>query len=376
MRILYDHQMFLLQKYGGISKYYCELIKNLPQGIEYQLSVLLSNNSYLHEDAEIFKKRNIFIPNRQFKGKRFIKRSLNSINQFYSNLNLSANNFDLFHPTFYNPYFLSRLTKPYVITVHDLIAFNDTSYAHDPIRTEMEKVIQNATRIISISKNTKKDLVEILNIDPEKIDVVYHGYNQSIITGKRNIYGQYILFVGRREGYKNFKTFAKAISRLLIKERSLQLICVGEPFDREDILLLKGLKIFRQTMALNVSEAGLSNLYSNALVFVYPSLYEGFGMPILEAFANDCPLCLSNSSSFPEIAADAACYFDPHDKESIVTAIETVIYDQQFSNNLIEAGRKRLQNFSWIKTAKETVNCYEKALGIKSVNLKRKAENG
>ena len=362
MKILYDHQMFSIQKYGGVTKYFCELIKNIPSEDEFQLSVIFSYNHYLREDSEIFKKINVPIPDGQFKGKGFLKKVLYLINQSYSSRIISLNNYDLLHPTFYDTYFLGSLKKPYIITVHDLIAFKDNFYKHSSLRTQMKKVIKNATRIISISENTKKDIVDILNIHPEKIDVIYHGYNKPKANNNINPYGRYILYVGRRGGYKNFITFAKAISGLLNKESALKLICVGEPFNKEEISDFKLLNISRQTIALTVTENLLNSLYSNALVFVFPSLYEGFGMPIIEAFANNCPVCLSNTGSLPEIAEDAAVYFDPYDKESILNAIERVIYNNNFSQEIIKRGKARLTYFSWEKTAEQTINSYKKTL--------------
>lgn len=364
MKILYDHQIFSLQKYGGISKYFCELIKNIPPEHKFNLSLILSDNQYLKEDYEFFKKKNIPLPDKEFRGKGFLKRKIYYLNKQYSRRSISSNNYDLFHPTFYDNYFFDSLKRPYIITIHDLIAFKfkDTFFRKETIRPQMEKAIKNANRIISISQNTKKDIVDIFNINPEKIDVIYHGYNKQCIKTKLNNYGSYILFVGTRNGYKNFKTFARAVSCLLNKENGLKLICVGEPFSNEEIAELRRLKILKQTTALTVDEKTLNNLYSNALVFVYPSLYEGFGMPILEAYANNCPVCLSNTSCFPEIAQNAGIFFDPDDHESILSAIEKVIYDNDCSKEIVIAGQNRLTSFSWEKAAKETISSYNKAI--------------
>lgn len=362
--------MFSIQKYGGITRYFCELIKNLPSEHQFKLPIIFSDNHYMHENSEIFKKMN-FLPSKNFKGKHFVRKKLYFINQIYSRYCISSNNFDLFHPTFYDNYFLKVLKRPFIITVHDLIQFKfkDTFYKYSTIVPQMESVIKNANRIISISENTKKDIVEIFNINPEKIDVIYHGFNKRSnnkpCTNKIiDNFGKYILFVGDRSLYKNFKTFAEVISKLFKIEKGLKLICVGTPFTNEEKVLLSKLRIANQTIALNVEDSTLNELYSNALVFVYPSLYEGFGMPILEAFANNCPVCLSNTSSLPEIAGDAGVYFDPYDHESILEAIKKVLYDNSFKNQMINAGKERLADFSWKKTAEETIVSYKKTLCI------------
>jgi glycosyltransferase involved in cell wall biosynthesis len=232
----------------------------------------------------------------------------------------------------------------------------------------MEIVIKKADRIISISKNTKKDLVDFFNINPDKIDVIYHGFNLSNnrIYKRRIIdtFGKYILFVGARSLYKNFKVFAEAVSKLLKLEMGLKLVCVGTPFTSDEKALLSKLRIEDQTIVLNVEDSTLYDLYSNALVFVYPSLYEGFGIPILEAFANNCPVCLSNTSSFPEVAGDAGVYFDPYDHESILEAVTKVLYDSNLKNQMIKAGKEHLAGYSWKKMAEETIVSYNKTLNI------------
>ncbi len=363
MKILFDHQMFSLQKYGGITKYFCELLKNSPGKFKFNLSLLFSSNHYLKEDQYFFKKKIVPLPNIDFKGKGFLERKIYSLNKRYSRHSISLNNFDLFHPTFYDNYFFDNLKKRYVITVHDLIAFKfDCSYKADMYQPLMKKIIKNAERIISISHNTRKDIIETFNVNPEKIDVIYHGYNKPKIKPEKNIYGRYILFVGLRHGYKNFTIAVNAISTLLKSETDIMLICVGAHFDKSEITQFNRLKISDQVIALRVDENSLNNLYAHALLLVYPSLYEGFGMPILEAFANDCPVCLSDASCFPEIAGKAGVYFDPYDQESILAAIIKVIYNNSYRVQIINLGKERLAEFSWSKTASQTVLSYTKAL--------------
>lgn len=359
--------MFSIQKYGGITRYFCELMKNLPSEQQFELSLISTENRYIQENKKKFRKMN-FLPDKNFKGKGTIKKKLYSLNQYYSIHSITTNNFDLFHPTYYDNYFLNKLKKPFIITVHDLIniKFKDTFNIDDEIGLQMRRLINKANRIIAISENTKNDLVEILNINPDKIDIIYHGYNNKnndLFTKKvTTIFDKYILFVGERSQYKNFKAFAEATSKLLKTEKNLKLVCVGRPFNNEENLLLSKLGIANQTKALYVNEETLNDLYSNALLFVYPSLYEGFGMPILEAFNNNCPVCLSNTSCFPEIAGNAGAYFDPHDQESILFAVKNVIYNNSYAEELVLAGQERLKSFSWEKTAKETISSYYKAI--------------
>ena len=363
MKILYDYQMFSIQKFGGITRYFCELMKSLPSEHQFNLSLVFSDNYYLKENYDFFRKKNI-LPDKNFKGKSFIEKKISFLNHFYSKLDISANKFDLFHPTYYDDYFFSVLKKPYIITVHDLTVFKfqNTFFRYYTGKPQMEKVIKNANRIISISEHTKKDIVETFGIDPGKIDVIYHGYSKAGSGNNAVNYGKYILFVGRRGLYKNFIAFAEAVSKLLNKEKEIKLVCVGAAFNKEEMSLLSKLEIMNQAIAISVDDKSLNGLYANALVFVFPSLYEGFGMPILEAFANNCPVCLSNASCFPEIAGNAGVYFDPDSPGSILSAIEKVVYHNGFAKEIIKAGQLRLKDFSWEKTANETAASYIKTI--------------
>ncbi len=353
--------MFLKQKYGGITKYFCELMKNLPEGNSYDLSVLFSGNQYLKDYK--FKKTNLSLPDLEFRGKGRLKTNFYQINKLYSEYKISMKKFDVFHPTYYDPYFLKNLKKPYVITVHDLIEFKfQEQYKNESLIPDMEKVIRKANRIISISKNTKKDLIQFLNISPDKIDVIYHGFNLPTKKPDKNNLGRYILFVGVRTGYKNFSNLAKAYSILRKHDDTLNLVCVGQPFLKNEIQELKSLQIFDSTSVFGVNEEQLNEFYANALAFIYPSMYEGFGMPVLEAFANSCPVCLSNTSSLPEVAGNAAEYFDPTSRDSILEGIKKVIYNKAYSEKLVEEGEIQLKKFSWINCATSTAETYQKAI--------------
>lgn len=313
MKILFDHQKFSMQKYGGITKYFCELMERIPQNHEFELSVLSSDNYYLKQAGSTFNKPNL-LPSQDFKGKNFLKNRIYGINEIYSKYCIKYNEYDLFHPTYYDDYFLKSLKKPFVITVHDLIHFKfQHSYFKDhSVRDQMEKIIKKATRIISISEHTKNDICQIINIQPDKIDVIHHGFNQSETSVRGdNRWGEYILYVGERNYYKNFTYFIEAVQPLLARNKTMKVICVGPALTKEESSILISLGIFDQVVAMHVDNATLSDLYFHAQVFVYPSLYEGFGLPILEAFANDCPVCLSDASCFPEIAAMPAVTLTP-----------------------------------------------------------------
>ena len=140
------------------------------------------------------------------------------------------------------------------------------------------------------------------------------------------------------------------------------MVCAGSSFSKSEIDLFESLKVKEKIVYFEVDDNELAFLYSKAKLFVFPSLYEGFGIPILEAFNCGCPVALSNTSCFPEVAGNAAVYFDPTDEKSILNAVESVIYDEKKANSLRKKGFEQAKNFSWEKTAKETKKVYQKAM--------------
>ena len=369
MKVFFDYQIFSLQKYGGISRYFYELMNNFSKmdGIEFELPIHFSNNQYLIS-ADFINVKTVF-PNVVLGIKNYYTRYLNSKNLLKSKSFILNNQFDLMHPTYYNPYFLDLIkNKPFVITIHDLtfekyrhlIKYND--YSKD-IR---KKIFNSASKIIAVSENTKKDIIEYYNIDPQKIKVVYHGnslkINQKTKVSqlKLKIPKEYLLFVGNRKGYKNFNNFIRAAALLIRTNKNLNVLCAGGgKFKESEMKLFNNLRISKNIKYIKVNDLILSQIYNNAAAFVFPSFYEGFGLPILEAFACECPVILSNSSCFPEIAGEAAVYFNPSEVDDIKNKIELVLTDNNLRKKLIEKGTERINDFSWKKTAVETKMVYE-----------------
>jgi len=363
MKILYDSQIFSLQDFGGISRYFSELISGFKKhpDIEAEIFLSYSNNKYLEKIPSL--QYNFFLRNFEFKGKRELLSILNLNKNIHSLLN---QNFHLFHPTYYDTYFLKYIkNKPFVLTIHDLIHEKFPQYFPLWDQTSLKKkaLAMRAKKIIAVSHNTKKDIINLYQVEEKKISVIYHA--NSLLTSPHNLpvtnFNNYILFVGSRNAYKNFIFFIKALKPLLDKDPKLRIVCAGgEALSKKEINLFKTLNILNKVFFPRIlSDSYLQSLYQNALAFVFPSLYEGFGIPILEAFACNCPIILSDTSSLPEIAKDAACYFSPYDSLSLKTAIQKIIYNKELRQKLIEKGKNRLKDFSWEKTVQETKNIYQ-----------------
>ncbi|QGY44446.1 glycosyltransferase [Maribellus comscasis] len=366
MKILFDHQAFSYQDYGGVSRYFVELYKIFSVENDVDFSVTVSNSEFL---GQLNQKAIHFFQGRNFVGKRY---AMNRLNIPFSKRKIRKGNFDVFHPTYFDPYFTKANKKPGVITVHDLTVdlFPEYFKSYDFAKRENKlKCFESVDAIISVSENTKKDIVELYNISPEKIHVVYHGVNQTLTETMSDPEKQidlesesYILYVGSRRGYKNFLIFVKAVS-LLLKKQNIHLVCIGGgAFNKEEIIEFTKLGVETNIKYVNFSDVKLKWLYQNALCFVFPSLYEGFGMPILEAFSNNCPVVLSNRSCFPEIAGDSAVYFEPDDTDSILSSVKELIENESKRNEIVEKGKNRLKIFSWEKAAAETLEVYKRII--------------
>lgn len=366
MKIQFDHQIFTSQKYGGISRYFYELMKEFDksEGIQTNTSLLLSNNYYISDKKYVNYIE--FLPNTQFRGKQRLSNLFNKPNTM---LKLKKQDYDIFHPTYYDTYFLKHLeSKPFVLTVYDMIheKFSEMFSLTDKTNEQKRLLVEKATKVIAISESTKNDLIELFNTDESKIEVVYLGNSMfpKINTSvKIDIPNKYLLFVGSRGAYKNFERFVKSVASILNADTELFVLCTGGgAFSTSEIELFSELSIEKQVLQYNLDDDSLAYFYQNAIAFIFPSLYEGFGIPVLESFACECPLLCSDKSSLPEIAGDGALYFDPYSEESIKSAVLQIIESDELRDSLVQKGRERLKAFSWKQTAEQTKNIYQSIL--------------
>ena len=225
--------------------------------------------------------------------------------------------------------------------------------------------MQRAEQVICISENTKSDLLKFFNVPEDKVSVVHHGYNyfpNKKVVIKKMIKYPFLLYVGSRNSYKNFKNFIKAFSRSNSLSKDFKIIAFGGgKFKNSERNFINECNIENNIKHIEGDDEVLSNLYAKAEALIYPSLYEGFGMPILEAMAHGCPVITSNKSSIPEVAGEAAKLFDPTNLDSIRESIENVLYSDGQKKELIDKGYKQLENFSWEKCAKKTLSAYKKS---------------
>jgi glycosyltransferase involved in cell wall biosynthesis len=364
MKVAYDHQIFSRANYGGISKYFVQLLKHLDRydDFSYELLSRFSNNEDLAElgvnDIDPFFKA------RNFRGKA---KMLTFFNDFYSSRRMKTRSFDLLHPTYYSTYFLRHFpkSKPFVVTCYDLI-HEKLGDKFAPLKKDnpagKKEILERSNQIIAISHTTKDDIISYYGIEPRKITVIHLGHSQNISPSSEAtaLPQHYLLFVGVRSLYKNFNFFIESMETVLKTFPDINIVCAGGgEFSPGELQLFDKMNISHRVTYHEINNKNLSAIYSRAIAFFYPSLYEGFGIPVLEAFSNNCPTVLSNTGSLPEVAQDAAIYFDPYDKDSLIEAAYKVVENREQRELLKKKGLNRLAHFSWETTAAQTYEVYK-----------------
>lgn len=368
MKVLYDHQAFTGHMYGGVARYFYELINqyNYNQALAYKLSLQFSNNEYIKDKA--------FVPHRRYEWmseSRLGNQFASLLNRAYSVHCIQEGQFDVFHPTYYHKYFLDYIgSKPFVLTFHDATSerYGEQFPAvGDHLPELKKKLLQRADRIITVSEYSKQELQRFFDIHPDRVQVIYLGTslgtNGSAVLNGAEIAKEpfpYLLYVGKRSLYKNFNGFFDAIRPILKRHPDIHLICAGGgEFTREELTRFDAAGLLNRVHFRPITDSSLLRLYQQALAFVFPSLNEGFGIPVLEAFQGGSPALLSNRSSLPEVGGDAALYFDPEDAESMAAVVEMVLFDDALRAELRQRGYERVHSFSCEKTAAQTLTVYQ-----------------
>ena len=358
MHIVYDYQIFSIQKHGGISRYYYEIASRLTNINQHEVNIyagLFINNYLRNSSKELLKGWHL-----PYKINPKTTKILDVINTGIYQVLLNSNPPDIIHETYYSRRTIAPNKSKIVMTVYDMIHEKFAKLMPE-LRKDLYKIkteaLKRADHIICISENTKKDLFDLIDIDPKKVSTIYLGYSLQAnvnIERRAKIIHPYILYVGdRTQEYKNFKRLLYAYASSAKIRQNFSIVCFGsKPFSKKEIKIMNQLGIEESKVMHIVGEDDiLANLYTHASAFIYPSLYEGFGIPPLEAMSFDCPVVCSNVSSIPEVVADAGEYFNPYEVDSIVDALEKLLFCSERSQELIIRGKKRLKNFSWDKCA-------------------------
>lgn len=366
--VVYDHQTFALQQYGGISRYICELASRINCSADFRSRIVapLHFNDHLAQSAA--PKVGLHMRMCNLRTARLYR----AVNRLVGPLLIRATHPSLVHRTYYAPS-ARQASLPTVVTVHDMIheLFADQFSTKDPTSRDKRRCVEQAERVLCVSQNTAADLIRIFNVPRDKISVTHLGFSQTFTAataeGEVSPHTRpYLLYVGHRGGYKNFNGALRAYAASARLRDSFDLLTFGGfPFAPGDAHLLRSVGLRDGSVRrLTGSDDELAHAYRHARALIYPSLYEGFGIPPLEAMSSRCPVACSNTSSIPEVVGNAATLFDPTDLDSMRSALERVCFDDTVHAELVAAGLQRVQKFSWDHCARDTLNAYRVTLGL------------
>ncbi len=363
MRVLYDGVIYSHQAAGGINRYFANVIGLLPEEVT---PILISThrrstNFPAHPNLELHL-RSWRLPKMLGKVRRALQRT------YFRRLaaTISA---DVLHPTYYRTLSGSEFDTsgpPQVLTVHDMTherfaAMIDRRGKH---AAEKRTAINRADAIICVSDYTRNDLLDLYPHVEDRVSVIHQATEMDQV--KPDDWSPaderpFFLFVGARGSYKNFDRLLEALGLLKKKRSDVQLHTVGSPLKQAETARIESLGLSDQVVDHGlVSDARLSSLYRHCAAFVYPSLYEGFGIPLLEAMGCGAPILASNVSSIPEVTEDAALLFNPESVEEIEERMTQILDDTRLREDLIERGHRRRSVFSWQATAEETLAVYRR----------------
>lgn len=365
-KIVIDGVIFEIQNYGGISRVYheiCPHICQLDESIRFdilttgKLKQTLPQHPHIRHHSLNYWEM-LFKPGRFFRQARWRGRCRAFLRW------LQRNQVNIWHSTYYT--LPIGWHGPVVITVYDLIYNRFPHMFKKPqdewIRSHMRLAIMAADVVICISATTRENLMQLYAVDTTKLRVIPLGvapvFRQIQAANLPDVAPRpFLLFVGQRGGYKNFTTLLQAYSRWSLRSE-IDLLVVGTPWTKAEAQQLQDSGVAAQVRLVTaVSDQTLANLYNQAAAFVYPSLYEGFGLPLLEAMACGCPLVASAIPSSMEVAADAAYFFEPESVEALLAALDRAVGNGR-SAPRVQKGIAIAAAYTWQKTARQTLEVY------------------
>ena len=364
IRILYDHQVWQMQTRGGISRYFVEVAKRLcaTENVEVSVFAGLHHNEHLRSWAVGTPMPVLGSYIKSFPKTGLLRRTCNEV-LYRLYLRTQTNGWNVFHPTYY------RICKApagsvTVVTVFDMIHELFPHLFRDSVEmfSWKKKAIQMADRVIAISTSTKNDLVSLMDIPPDRVLVIPLANSlQFDHVESSGMSGPYILYVGdRRAPYKGFDLLLQVFAGSPYARSGFTLVAFGGgPVNPAELERIQALGLTGKVRQRSGDDRTLAGFYKSATAFVSPSLYEGFGIPLLEAMHWGCPVIASNTSSVPEIVGSAACLFEPQSAEALADALNRVLGDSTYRRSLVAAGIQREREFSWDKTARATLDVYQ-----------------
>lgn len=365
MKVVFDYEFFSQKIYGGVSRYFVELAHALSKRDDVTPTIF----------APFYVNRHLAALDSPIVSGRYVAHTppgisvvLGIANRAITRSSMARLDPDVVHKTWYTKTPMSD-NRSTVVTVHDMIHERFPEYfpARDNTSELKRRAIERANHVICVSEKTRQDLLDIWPLDPALATTIHSGFTPlrvGYLPERRLVEKPFLLYVGVRGGYKNFAGLLDAYVHSAAVHKEFDLVCFGgsRPVQAELAVLESAGVDTDKLVWMCGDDSVLKRLYRDASAFVYPSMYEGFGIPPLEAMAQGCPVICSSGGSIPEVVGDAGEFFDPNDTEAISTAIERVVMSDGRRSELIAAGQRRLQDFSWAKCADETQAVYAKTI--------------
>ena len=364
IRVGFDDQIFIAQSRGGISKYFVEIISRLPSyGVEPVLLLNSTRNHHLAESGLVAEANGDTALQSKIRG--FFWR----LTGYPRYVSTKKNNVDLIHHTFTHKSYLGRLNRPSVVTVYDMIPEVYPEYF--PLGNPhfaKKKYAEKCDRIISISDSTTRDMLQFYGKSIEdKTFVIPFGVGEQYLEPDMSVEmpvlpENYLLFVGVRRGYKEFATAFKAFEQIALKENKLHFVIFGGGrYSDDEREMITNSKFENRVIHFNPSDKQMPLFYQRASCFLFPSVYEGFGLPTLEALASGTPVVLADASCSREVGGDLAIYFEPGSVQGLVEAIGQA-RAKDWRQRIKLEGPNRAKEFNWDSVAEKTAMLYKQLL--------------
>lgn len=369
MRILFDHQAFSLQNTGGISRYFYELIKYLNSIEDVRTETLLGFSSTMWPIWEASQPNGKVI----HWGKRLFSAGMPTyvLNELLLNVrSVGMGKVDIYHNTLYR-FMPAVRARRFVATHHDCIQerFPELFPNLPRIKAAKRRMFQQADLVFCNSESSRADLEYFYGVEPGRCKVIHHAVSPMVRseTGKaelsQRVRRPFLLYVGVRADYKNFKGFLSAFAEAKLHTDYDMMVIGGGPFSDDELQLVRSFNL--QSAVISVPFASpdmLAEAYSSARLFVYPSLYEGFGLPPLEAMLMGTPALVAACPATLEVCRDAAIFFDPLNQSDFVTKLKSALENETMRQEKVEIGLKLVQRYKWSRTAEQALAAYRSIL--------------
>lgn len=364
MRVRFSYDTFRVQRHGGVSRYIAELHSGLlGRGVDSRIFALLHRNAYLDGRPGV-----IGLDVEGLRPRRARQALTKVVDRAFERLWARAQGGDtIYHKTYFDLH-IPRGPR-LVVTVYDMNheRFPGSVSARDVTPASKRPWCEAADLVFAISEQTRVDLLERFNLSPERVLVTPLGVRHVVPAPGALARDEppFVLYVGDRwHEHKNFPAFARAFARSKARGEH-RLVCFGGgSFSGGEQALLASLGLGPdEVVHRSGDDEVLAAYYARAAVFVYPSLYEGFGLPPLEAMTQGCPVAAARAGSIPEVVGEAALLFDPTDEDAMVAAIEELLGNAVLRSGLVAAGQVRAAGFTWDRTVSATLEGYRRIVG-------------